>query len=229
MSLAATRTVIREQVIKPQIRLNKQLSEANRTLEQANVFKSQFLANMSHELRTPLNSIIGYTNLPARSEIYGALNEKQVDRIQKIGQNGRRLLALINAVLDLSKIEAGRMELDLARSTWRMSFRRRCRMSRRRPPPGVFRFRSGCSRSAAGDGGPGPAPANLRDCALNAVKFTEKGEIVVSAALNRQDLILSVSDTGPGIPPAKQGNRSLTPSFHRKAASGTSAAAPASA
>ncbi len=74
--------------------------------------KSRFLANMSHELRTPLNSIIGYTELVTKGT-YGGLANLQHDRLQKVNRNGRVLLELINDVLDLSKIEAGRMILNL--------------------------------------------------------------------------------------------------------------------
>jgi signal transduction histidine kinase/CheY-like chemotaxis protein len=76
----------------------------------ANRLKSEFLANISHELRTPLNAIIGYSDM-LLSEIYGALNERQRDRMQRVNTSGRHLLALINDVLDLSKIEAGQMDL----------------------------------------------------------------------------------------------------------------------
>lgn len=78
----------------------------------ANRLKSQFVANISHELRTPLNAIIGYTEL-LLSQVYGPLNEKQLDRVLRVSGGGKRLLALINDVLDLSKIEAGQMDLSI--------------------------------------------------------------------------------------------------------------------
>ncbi|MBN1680729.1 MAG: response regulator [Anaerolineae bacterium] len=85
--------------------LNDELLEANR-------YKSKFLANMSHELRTPLNSIVGYSELMLNN-IYGPLTDKQADRVEKIFRNGHDLLALINDILDLSRIEGGRLELNL--------------------------------------------------------------------------------------------------------------------
>lgn len=124
-------TVVSHQLFNPLSEMNEQLRLANRDLrrtvnelaaekeraEQLNAelratseYKSEFLAKMSHELRTPLNSIVGYSELLLQG-IYGPLNDRQVDRLGKIHRNGRDLLALINDILDLSKIEAGRLEL----------------------------------------------------------------------------------------------------------------------
>jgi len=88
------------------------LQNANRELEEANRLKSEFLANMSHELRTPLNSIIGFSNILQKNK-KGNLLEKQLSQLEKINRNGMNLLDLINNILDLSKIEAGKMELDI--------------------------------------------------------------------------------------------------------------------
>ncbi len=85
--------------------LNEELSNASR-------YKSEFLANMSHELRTPLNSIVGYSELLLQN-LYGPLSEKQRDRLEKVHRNGRNLLSIINDILDLSKIEAGRLDMSL--------------------------------------------------------------------------------------------------------------------
>src|SRR5262249_5554090 len=87
-------------------RLYEQTMEANR-------LKNDFLANMSHELRTPLNAIIGYSEL-LLSQIYGELNAKQYDRVARVVSGGKHLLEMINGVLDLSRIEAGEMNLTLA-------------------------------------------------------------------------------------------------------------------
>lgn len=128
-----SRAVLRLQVFTPINDLNSELRVVSRDLQQvvsdlasekrtvdslkgdlsaANQYKSEFVANMSHELRTPLNSIIGYSEL-LRSGIYGGLNEKQGDRLEKIQRNGAHLLDLITDILDLNKIEAGKFKLDI--------------------------------------------------------------------------------------------------------------------
>jgi signal transduction histidine kinase/CheY-like chemotaxis protein len=125
-SLVMARLVMQQQLFNPMALLNDRLAaanaqlaetnqrliEANQRLEEASQLKSQFLANMSHELRTPLNSIIGYTEL-ILDNTYGPLTGVQSDRLSKVVRNGRNLLSLINDILDLSKIEAGRLELAI--------------------------------------------------------------------------------------------------------------------
>jgi len=93
-------------------RTNGELGRMYRELEAASRHKSEFLANMSHELRTPLNAVIGFSEVLAE-HMFGGLNEKQDEYVRDILTSGQHLLALINDILDLSKIEAGRMELDL--------------------------------------------------------------------------------------------------------------------
>jgi signal transduction histidine kinase len=90
-----------------------ELREKSMQLEKANKHKSEFLANMSHELRTPLNAIIGFSEVLSE-QMFGEVNDKQMEYLKDIHSSGRHLLSLINDILDLSKIEAGRMELDLA-------------------------------------------------------------------------------------------------------------------
>jgi signal transduction histidine kinase/DNA-binding response OmpR family regulator len=92
---------------------NEEIAHKNVELEQASRTKSEFLANMSHELRTPLNSVIGFADVLAAG-LGGALTPKQLDYVSHISQSGKHLLALINDILDLSKVEAGKMELDLS-------------------------------------------------------------------------------------------------------------------
>src|SRR3990172_3483744 len=94
-------------------RLFQEIEDKGRQLEEANQHKSEFLANMSHELRTPLNAIIGFSEV-LHERMFGEVNEKQAEYLQDIISSGRHLLSLINDILDLSKIEAGRMELELA-------------------------------------------------------------------------------------------------------------------
>ena len=94
-------------------RLFREIEDKSRQIEAANRHKSEFLANMSHELRTPLNAIIGFSEVLGE-RLFGELNEKQAEYTEDILSSGRHLLSLINEILDLSKVEAGRMELELA-------------------------------------------------------------------------------------------------------------------
>ena len=94
-------------------RLFREIEDKSRQIEAANRHKSEFLANMSHELRTPLNAIIGFSEV-LQEKLFGELNEKQAEYTDDILSSGRHLLSLINEILDLSKVEAGRMELELA-------------------------------------------------------------------------------------------------------------------
>src|SRR5207244_9229679 len=93
-------------------RLFLEIEDKSRQLEAASQHKSEFLANMSHELRTPLNAIIGFSEVLS-DRMFGELNEKQEEYLKDIYASGTHLLSLINDILDLSKIEAGRMELEL--------------------------------------------------------------------------------------------------------------------
>jgi signal transduction histidine kinase len=95
------------------VRLFDEIQDKSRQLEEASQHKSQFLANMSHELRTPLNAILGYTELMADGA-YGEPSEKMLGILKRLEANGRHLLGLINDVLDLSKIEAGQLVLELS-------------------------------------------------------------------------------------------------------------------
>ena len=95
-------------------RLFREIADKSRLLEAASRHKSEFLANMSHELRTPLNAILGFSEVLAE-RMFGEVNEKQAEYLQDILSSGRHLLSLINDILDLSKVEAGRLELELGR------------------------------------------------------------------------------------------------------------------
>ena len=99
------------EVITTERKETEKLLQEKQVAEVANRTKSEFLANMSHELRTPLNSIIGFSDL-LYEKIYGDLNEKQLKAVGNISRSGKHLLNLINDILDLSKVEAGKLELE---------------------------------------------------------------------------------------------------------------------
>ena len=108
-----------------------ELDEKSRELEAASQHKSEFLANMSHELRTPLNAIIGFSQV-LREEIVGEVNEKQAEYLDDILSSANHLLSLINDVLDLSKVEAGQVELEVAPFSLREALERGIVMVRER-------------------------------------------------------------------------------------------------
>ena len=113
--LALLKTFADQAVIAIQnTKLFHEIQDKSRQLELANKHKSEFLANMSHELRTPLNAIIGFSEVLSE-QMFGEVNDKQLEYLQDIHASGHHLLGLINDILDLSKIEAGGMELDLSR------------------------------------------------------------------------------------------------------------------
>jgi signal transduction histidine kinase/CheY-like chemotaxis protein len=185
-------------------RMSEQLGNLYQQLETASAHKSQFLANMSHELRTPLNAILGYTELLVDG-VYGDLPEKPRGVLERVQENGRNLLALINDVLDLAKIEVGQLRLtiddynacDLANGV----------VHTMEPLAGA----KGLSLVSRVDGvvprGRGDAQ-RLRQVLINlvgnAVKFTDAGvvEVTISAADGR--LQVAVRDSGPGIAPEDQ-------------------------
>ena len=181
------------------VRLFQEIQDKNEQLEAANKHKSQFLANVSHELRTPLNSIIGFTRLVLR-KTEGQIEKLQKDNLQKVLISSEHLLNLINGLLDLAKIEAGRMEAYVE------SFKldEVMRMTIATVEPLLKDGRVKLVTEIAPDI---PTLKTDRDklkqsvlnLLSNAVKFTEKGEIKVAAWRDNGSLKLTVSDTGIGM------------------------------
>jgi signal transduction histidine kinase len=187
--------------------VNKMCAELSRLyqqLEDASKHKSQFLANMSHELRTPLNAILGYTEL-ILDGIYGAPPDKMQIVLKRIESNGKHLLGLINAVLDLSKIEAGQLSLDLADYSLQNITKTVYNAVEPLAADKKLAFRAEVAPDLpAGLGDERRLTQVLLNLVGNAIKFTDSGEIVIKAGTNNGEFNLSVSDTGPGISTADQ-------------------------
>jgi signal transduction histidine kinase/HAMP domain-containing protein len=185
--------------------LFREIEEKSRLLEVANQHKSEFLANMSHELRTPLNAIIGFSEVLLQ-RMFGELNPKQDEYLQDVLSSGRHLLSLINDILDLSKVEAGRMELELARFDLPQAMQDTLVLVRERAA------RHGIELHLEVDGAVGPVVADERkikqvmlNLLSNAVKFTpEGGRVDVRSVRTDGGVEVSVADTGIGIAPENQ-------------------------
>ena len=186
------------------VRLFDEIQDKSRQLEVASQHKSQFLANMSHELRTPLNAILGYAELMADG-IYGELPEKTMGVLKRLESNGRHLLGLINDVLDLSKIEAGQLVLEL--SDYSLEDIAQTVRSTLEPLAAdkklAFKVEV-APQLPAGHGDGRRLTQVLINLVGNAVKFTDAGEVVIKAGANEGSFHLSVCDTGPGISAADQ-------------------------
>ena len=186
-------------------RLFREIEDKSRQIEAANRHKSEFLANMSHELRTPLNAIIGFSEVLGE-RLFGELNEKQAEYTEDILSSGRHLLSLINEILDLSKVEAGRMELELATFDLPLAIDNARTFVRERAT------RHGITVDVAIDerlgdfiGDERKIKQILLNLLSNAVKFTpEGGRIGINAIQSNGAVEISVTDTGIGIAPEDQ-------------------------
>jgi len=182
------------------VRLFNEIQDKSRQLEIANRHKSEFLANMSHELRTPLNAIIGFSEVLLQG-IFGDVNEKQREYLADVLGSGQHLLSLINDILDLSKIEAGRMDLELTTFAIREALESGLTIVRERAA------RNGIKLSAVVASDVGTIEADERkvkqilyNLLSNAVKFTpDGGRVDVSVRADNDDVRVEVRDTGIGV------------------------------
>jgi signal transduction histidine kinase len=181
--------------------LFREIADKSEELRLASQHKSQFLANMSHELRTPLNAILGYSELLVDG-IYGEVPERAMGVLERVQNNGRHLLALINDVLDLSKIEAGQLVLtfedyalpDVVQSV----------VSATEGLANTKGLKISADVAAGLPTGHGDArrlSQVLLNLVGNAVKFTDEGEVAIGAMAENGHFVLTVRDTGPGIAP----------------------------
>jgi signal transduction histidine kinase len=186
-------------------RMNDELGRLYREVEAASRHKSEFLANMSHELRTPLNAIIGFSQVLSE-KMFGELNAKQLEYLEDILSSGQHLLNLINDILDLAKVEAGRMELSVATFELAGTLANATVMVRERA------VRQGLALETEVDPAVGWLEGDERkvkqvlfNLLSNAVKFTPEGGRILLAARPIGDQVeISVSDTGLGIEPDDQ-------------------------
>jgi signal transduction histidine kinase len=185
-------------------RLFSEIEQKGKELAEASQHKSQFLANMSHELRTPLNAILGYTELIADG-IYGQQSEKMLAVLKRLESNGKHLLGLINDVLDLSKIEAGQLVLELSD----YSLEDIAQTVRSTLEPLAVDKKLAFKVEVAAKMPPGRGDGRrlaqvLINLVGNAIKFTDAGEVIITAGVIDGSFNLSVRDTGPGISAADQ-------------------------
>jgi len=185
-------------------RLFREIEEKGRELELASRHKSQFLANMSHELRTPLNAILGYSEL-ILDNIYGEPTEKMRGVLERVQSNGRHLLGLINAVLDLSKIEAGQLTLSIndysLKEVVQSVFVAVESLATAKRLALKIELPAGLPR---GRGDEQRITQVLLNLVGNAIKFTEAGEVAIAASAENGAFTVAVRDTGPGIGVADQ-------------------------
>jgi signal transduction histidine kinase/CheY-like chemotaxis protein len=179
-------------------RLFDEAKQARASAEQANKAKSTFLANMSHELRTPLNAIIGFTRIVQR-KADGLLPEKQIENLDKVLTSSEHLLNLINTVLDIAKIEAGRM--DVLSASFRINALIDLCINTAQPllKPGVILEKQLDESLTTVYSDQDKIKQVILNLLSNAAKFTHEGKIILSTSKDGEDLCISVADTGIGI------------------------------
>ncbi len=179
------------------------LENAKHIADSANAAKSEFLSHMSHEIRAPLNGVIGYCSLLGATPLSG----EQLDYVKSISLSGDSLLQIINTLLDFSKIEAGKVELECLDIDLRLLVSEVCQilMPAAKSKGLEFECTFGNDLPQVVRGDPVRVKQILTNLVGNAVKFTPSGSVMVSVTSSGRDLILTVRDTGIGIPPEALG------------------------
>jgi len=185
-------------------RLFREIADKSEQLALASQHKSQFLANMSHELRTPLNAILGYAELLVDG-IYGQLPDRPRGVLERIQNNGKHLLALINDVLDLAKIEAGQLALTLEDYNLPELIHSVVTATEPLATAKGLKFVTAVQNNVPlAHGDARRVSQVLLNLVGNAIKFTDAGEVEIRATADKNQFILTVHDTGPGIADADQ-------------------------
>jgi len=185
-------------------RLFQEIQEKSQQLELASKHKSQFLANMSHELRTPMNAVLGYTDL-ILDDIFGDVPPPIRETLERVKTNGQHLLALINDVLDLSRMEAGQLTLSLGDYAMGEVVHAVVSAVESLAAGKKLAFKAIVPADLPrGRGDERRLTQVLLNLAGNAIKFTDAGEVTIEARLADGAVLVSVSDTGPGISEADQ-------------------------
>jgi signal transduction histidine kinase/HAMP domain-containing protein len=180
-------------------RLFREIEHKGQELEIANKHKSEFLANMSHELRTPLNAILGYSELII-DNIYGEVPDKIREVLERVEKNGRHLLSLINDVLDLSKIESGRLTLSLNDYSMQDIIQTSFTSVEALAVEKNLELKAIVPRHLEnGRGDAQRITQVILNLLGNAIKFTDQGEIQLEVAVSENTFLISVTDTGMGL------------------------------